>query len=56
MANKDLLHSTGNCIPYLIIIYNGKDSEAIHLKLIQYCKSTIFKLTKIKEGRGFEKI
>ena len=27
--NKDLLHSTGNyrCIQYLVITYNGKESE-----------------------------
>ena len=34
--NKDLLYSTGNCIWYLTIIYNGKESENntyIHLSL-----------------------
>ena len=25
--NKDLLYSTGNCVQYLIITYNGKESE-----------------------------
>jgi len=25
--NKDLLYSTGNYIHYLVIIYNGKESE-----------------------------
>ena len=25
--NKDLLHSTGNYIQYLVITYNGKESE-----------------------------
>ena len=25
--NKDLLYSTGNYIQYLVIIYNGKESE-----------------------------
>ena len=25
--NKDLLHSTRNYIQYLVIIYNGKESE-----------------------------
>ena len=35
--NKDLVYSTGNHIQYLIITYNGKESEkdsfAVHLKL-----------------------
>ena len=47
--NKNLLYSTGNYIQYLVIINNGKESEkniylnhfAVHLKLTQYCKSTI---------------
>ena len=31
---KDLLYSTGKYSPYLIITYNnGKESEAVHLKL-----------------------
>ena len=25
--NKDLLYSTGNCIEYLVITYNRKESE-----------------------------
>ena len=39
--NKDLLYSTGNYTQYLVINYNGKESEAIHLKLTQYCKLAI---------------
>ena len=52
--NKDLLNSTGNYIQYLIITYNGKESEkeyiyiyiymnlfAVRLKLTQHCKLTI---------------
>ena len=45
--NKDLLCSTGNYIPYLVIIYNGKESEkeyiyimnhiVVYLKLTQDC-------------------
>ena len=27
MSNKDLLYSTGNYIQYLVITYNGKESE-----------------------------
>ena len=50
IKNKNLLYSTGNYIRYLIITYNGKESEkiyiqlnhfGIYLKLTQYFKSTI---------------
>ena len=41
ITNKDLLYSTGNYIQHLVITYNGKESEAVHLKLTQYCKSTM---------------
>ena len=37
---KDLLYSTGNYTQHPIITYNEKESEAVHLKLTQYCKST----------------
>ena len=52
--NIDLLHNSGNYIQYLVINYNGKESEkevyvyiqlnhfAEHQKLTQHCKSTIF--------------
>ena len=51
--NKDLLCSTGNCTQYLVITYKGKNSEkeymyiylnhfTVHLKLTQYCKSSIY--------------
>ena len=33
-------YSTGNYIQYLVITYHGKESEAVYLKLTQYCKST----------------
>ena len=39
----DLLYSTWNYSQYPAITYNGKKSEAINLKLIQYCKPTIVK-------------
>ena len=29
--NKDLLYSTGNHIQYLVITYNGKQSEKLHI-------------------------
>ena len=29
--NKNLLHSTGNSLQYLTIIYNGKESEKINI-------------------------
>ena len=58
ITNKDLLCSTGNYIQYLIITYNGKESEkntyiklnhfAVHQKLTQHCKSTILQ-QKIKQ-------
>ena len=54
IISKDLLYSTGNSIQYSVVIYMGKDSEkewiyvymynnhfAVHLKLLQHCKSTI---------------
>ena len=31
ITNKDLLYSEGNYIQYLIITYNGKESEVVHL-------------------------
>ena len=47
----NLLYGSGNYVQYLVITYNGKESEniciylteplAVHVKLIQYCKSTI---------------
>ena len=49
ITKKDLLYSTGNYTQYLVITYNGKESEkefiyiyyfAVHLKLTQCCKST----------------
>ena len=45
-VNKDIEHSTGNYIQFPIITYNGKDSEAVHLKLTQYCKSNIVQFFK----------
>ena len=51
ITNKDLLYSIGNCTQYLMITYNGKEPKkvytklnpfAIHLKLIQHCKSNQF--------------
>ena len=39
--NKGLLYSTWNYIQYIVITHNGKEYEAVHLKLEQYCKSTI---------------
>ena len=63
-------YSTGNCIQYLVLNYNGKESEknihiyriyihintyicmnhfAIHLRLMQHCKSTILQFKKKKE-------
>ena len=52
---KKLLYSTGKYIHYLVITYNGKDSEkelnhlTVHLKLTQYCKSTIVQFKKRNE-------
>ena len=36
MTNKDLLYSTGNYIQYLIIIYNGKESEKEYIYIHTY--------------------
>lgn len=41
ISNMDLLYSRRKYIQYPAITYNGKKSEAINLKLIQCCKSTI---------------
>ena len=30
-SNKDFLYSTGNCIQYLVITYNGKESKKEYL-------------------------
>ena len=32
--NKDLLYNTGNCIQYLVITYNGKESEKEYMYYI----------------------
>ena len=56
------MQSTRNYTQYLIITYNGKESEkgknmcaypypnyfAVHLKLTQYCKSTILQKKKFQ--------
>ena len=31
ISNKDLLYSTGNYIQYLVITYNGKESENVYI-------------------------
>ena len=36
MDNRDLLHSTGNHIQYLVITYNGKDSEKVCIYIYIY--------------------
>ena len=36
--HKDLLYGTENYIQYLAVTRNGKESEAVHLELTQYCK------------------
>ena len=33
ITNKDLLYSTGNSIQYIIITYNGKDSEKEYIRV-----------------------
>ena len=55
MSSQDLLYSIGTFIQYWVITYTGEESEkeqvgmhvqlvylAVHLKLTQLCKSTIF--------------
>ena len=52
--SKVLLNSTGNYIQYLVITYNGKESEKeyIYIKLnhfavyLKHCKSTILQFKK----------
>ena len=56
-ALKDPLYSTGNYIQYLVITYNGKESEkmyiwiteslAVHLTLTQLYKSSVLHFLKV---------
>ena len=46
------IYSTGNYIQYLVITCNGKESEKVHLKLTQPCKSTILQFLK-NRSRGY---
>ena len=39
---KYLLYSTRSYTQHPIITYSEKESEAVHLKLTQYCKPTKF--------------
>ena len=59
ITSKHILYTTGNCTQYFVITCKGKEYEkeqiyinhfAIHLKLTQYCKSTICN-KKIKKKR-----
>ena len=59
--SKDLLHSTGNCIQYLVTTYHGKESEKEHTHThvylnhlavhLHYCKSTIVQRKKKGQER-----
>ena len=40
--HKDLLYSTENYIQYLAVTHNVKESEAVRLKLTQYCNKVQF--------------
>ena len=66
-VNKDLLYGTGDPTQYLVKIYKGKESKEeyigrgiyiteslVYLKLIGYCKSTVFqeKLGKKKKKKS----
>ena len=58
--NKDLLYSTRNHIQYLVITYNGKESEKEYIYIyinvelnhfavfLKHCKSTILQFKKDK--------
>ena len=37
---QDLLYSTGNYIQCLVITYNGKESEKVHMCVYKYCLYT----------------
>ena len=41
-TTEQLRTQTGNYIQYIVKIYKEKESEAVHLKLTQYCKSVQF--------------
>ena len=47
MTNKDLLYSTGNYIQYLVIIYNGKESEKEYIYIYSNLLSVYLKYCKI---------
>ena len=66
-VNKDLLYGTGDPTQYLVKTYKGKESKEeyigrgiyiteslVYLKLIGYCKSTVFqeKLGKKKKKKS----
>ena len=66
-VNKDL-YSTGNYTQFLVITYNGKESEkeyiytciteslSVHWKLTKLCKSAIFQFFKRLKKRNKSKI
>ena len=37
--NKDLLQSTGNYVQYLVITYNGKESEKEYIYVYKYIRN-----------------
>ena len=56
--NKGLLHSTGNNIQCLVIIYNGKESDKEYIYktesfYLKHCKSTTLKKEKKKESQVY---
>ena len=63
--NKDLLHSTGNCIQYLVITYHGKEAEKEYIYIYicvcligSLCYTLEINWTQLKKKRawfwGFE--
>ena len=41
ISNKDLLYSTGTSTQYLIITYNGKESEKEYIHVTQWVKCLV---------------
>ena len=57
ITNKVLLYSTGNYTQYIVITYNGKESEyiymnqfAVYMKITQHSKSTVLHIFKKRKS------
>ena len=51
MNNRDLLHSTGNCIQYLAITYNRKESEKVYTHTHTHAHTHTYGLLRLLGGK-----